>query len=244
MRKLIAVFIAFFGITIAQAGEYMIQPQVGGAELLLNETVSQEFANDQAIVYLYSQSQSENLKTSQGEVNQLMSKAQQKLALAFPEVKIESAGYSVNPVYSKPKEGEESVIKGWIARQVIKLTVNDVTAVSTVVQTAQEAGVALQNLQFGLSLKTRKDAQQKLTVEVLQSLNQRAQIIAATLGVPADSVKIVKLNFGGDNVRAMPMLARAYVADSANEMVATPRFEAGNSSLSASVQATLKINNK
>lgn len=244
MRGLVAVFLAFLGITFAQAEEIMIQPQTGGAELVLSATATENFANDEATVFLYAQFQSESVQKSQSEVNRLMSEANKKLASDYAGVKIESVGYTTEPVYSRPKEAEEAEIKAWRTRQTIKVILSDVKSVGKVVWAAQKAGLALQNLQFGLSSKVRNDAQRKLITEAMNNLNQKAASVAASFGLPLNSVQIAKLNFIGDSPRAMPMLARSLAADSSNDWNALPSFEAGTSSISTSVQATLKINSK
>ena len=64
---------------------------------------------------------------------------------------IKTISYMLQPNYRYPKEGGEPQITGYTATNIVRVTLNDLTRVGTVIDTATQAGAnRVQNLQFML----------------------------------------------------------------------------------------------
>ena len=98
--------------------------------------------------------------TSQTAVTQNAQKLEATLAklrqLLGANADIKTISYNVTPNYSYPKEGGEPTIAGYTATNIVRITLDDLTKVGTVIDTASEAGSnRIQNLRFMLRTKER-----------------------------------------------------------------------------------------
>jgi uncharacterized protein YggE len=91
--------------------------------------------------------------TSQAAVAQNAQKLEATLArlraLLGANADIKTVSYSLTPNYRYPKEGGEPQITGYSATNIVRVTLDDLTKVGNVIDTATEAGAnRIQSLQF------------------------------------------------------------------------------------------------
>lgn len=223
---------------------FYLTPQQGGAEIEVPATVRMDFPNDKATIFFYTLVESDNLLDVQSKVNASMAEAQKVIKDFSSIAKIENAGYTTEPIYNNPAEGQARQIVGWKARQSIKVETEDVQGVSALVQIVQGANIALSNVSFSLTPETREAAESKLIAASVDSLNKKAALIAQAMKLPSESVRVVKLNFGGDFAETAQFAPRMFMAKSANALPAAPNFEVGTTTLSLSINASLKLGTK
>jgi len=156
-----------------------------------------------------------------------------QLKKALPAgTQIQTTGYSLNPSY-KNAPNQAPTISGYMASNIVRLTIDDMDSVSKAIDTATKMGANnINSLQF-----TIKD-EQSLKVEALQQATKRAtssaQAMAVALGVKLG--RVIKVEEGGaPPVRPMMMAMAMKAADTA-----TP-VEAGSVEVRASVTLTMEI---
>src|SRR5688500_5534741 len=93
--------------------------------------------------------------TSQNAVSQNAQKLESTLArlrqLLGANADIKTISYNVTPNYRYPKEGGEPTIAGYTATNIVRVTLDDLTKVGNVIDTASQAGSnRIQNLRFML----------------------------------------------------------------------------------------------
>lgn len=99
--------------------------------------------------------------------------------------------------------------------------------------------MALNSVNFGLREETRRIADDKLLAAALEALNHRVQVTAEAMNLPADAMRIKKINFEGNSPNAVyaPRF-KAYAVDAANTNTA-PSFHVGETNLSMTIQAVI-----
>ena len=102
-----------------------------------------------------------------------MAEAQKTISDFSSLAKIQNYGYSAFPVYSKPKAGQAPEIVGWKAVQRIQVQTEDIEGVPALVQTAQNAKLALDNINYGLTKATKELTQEKLIGMVVENVNKK-----------------------------------------------------------------------
>nr|MBA2335926.1 SIMPL domain-containing protein [Blastocatellia bacterium] len=102
--------------------------------------------------------------TSQAAVAQNAQKLEATLArlrqLLGSSADIKTISYNVSPTYRYPKEGGEPTITGYTAQNIVRITLDDLTKVGNVIDTATQSGAnRVQNLQFTLKDEATVQAQ-------------------------------------------------------------------------------------
>jgi len=156
------------------------------------------------------------------------------LRQANPEVEIETHGYSLQPLYHRPDpDTGERRIAGYTALNHVRVTVNDIDAVGSLIDAATGAGAnRISALRFGSSdlEAARREA---LRLAVLDAREQ-AETIAEALGVPLGPALEVR----GNNPRP-PQDRQTRVMAMAAES-ATP-VEAGDQEVRATVSIRYRL---
>jgi uncharacterized protein YggE len=148
-----------------------------------------------------------------------------------PEDKLETSGYSLNPVYGR---GNTQVTTGYRVRNTVLLTSTEVERAGDFIDTATKAGAnRIDSLSFAhdQAEKLRDQA----AVKALEKAVKTAEKLAAAAGVRI--VRIVNIEYGtpGPGVR----YSRAVLAE-VGAGAPTP-IEAGELSVSATVRMTFEI---
>lgn len=224
----------------AQKPEFDLKPLETGSEIKIPASVQMNFPNDKATLFFLVEVENTELSFVQSEVNRQMELGQKAIQDFSSIAKVETTGYSVTPLWTQATEKQASKIAGWKARQILKVTTEDVQGVASLVQVAQNSGLALGDVQFGLTEEARELADNQLIEASLQVLNRRVGVATTAMGLSSDIVRIKKLNFEGgfaNNIYSPRLSAYAMSA----KTVATPSFSVGETQLSMTVNAVITI---
>lgn len=174
--------------------------------------------------------------TSQSAVSQNAQKLEATLAklrqLLGPAADIKTVSYSVTPNYRYPKEGGEPTIAGYTATNIVRVTLDDLTKVGSVIDTASQAGSnRIQNLRF--MLKDEGAVKAQALREAAVQARAKSQALASALGL--NVVRILSVVEGGSPV--MPVRDMAYARA---ETASTP-IEPGTIEVHAEVVLTVEV---
>jgi predicted secreted protein len=145
-------------------------------------------------------------------------------------VEVKSGGYETHPVHD-----EKGKITRWGASQDLILETRDVDALSELIGKLQSK-LILRSIVFSVSPETRRKTEDALIGDALTAFQERAKKIQQGLG--ARDYEIVSLSIqtpGGGG----PVPAYAEMRSMAK--VAAPSFEAGQSTLTVRVDATIEL---
>lgn len=177
--------------------------------------------------------QSENSQTA---VNQNAEKLEATLArlrqLLGPNADIKTISYSVTPNYRYPKEGGEPTIAGYTATNVVRVTLDDLGKVGSVIDTASQAGSnRIQNLRF--MLKDETAAQAQALRDAATKARAKSQALASALNL--NVVRVLSVSEGGGPVIPVREIAFARAQDAS-----TP-IEPGTIEIRAEVTLTVEV---
>ena len=174
--------------------------------------------------------------TSQAAVTQNAQKLEATLAklrqLLGANADIKTISYNVTPNYRYPKEGGEPTIAGYTATNVVRVTLDDLTKVGTVIDTASEAGSnRIQNLRF--MLKDEGTVKAQALREAALQARAKSQALAAALDLKV--VRILSVSESGSPSYPVREVAFARAQDAS-----TP-IEPGTIEVRAEVTLTVEI---
>jgi uncharacterized protein YggE len=144
-------------------------------------TVTQD--PDEAVVYLGVQTQSEDAVTAQQDNARKMVKIIEALKSAgIAEDDMETTSYSLYPV--RDYDDKEQRIIGYIVSNQLKVTIKDINAVGSIIDTAVDAGAnEVQSVSFTLSDEKKQAAREKALKNAVQAASSDADALADALGV-------------------------------------------------------------
>jgi uncharacterized protein len=147
---------------------------------------------------------------------------------------LKTVNYALSPSY-KYQQGHEPTLTGYTASNVVQVTLDDLTRLSDVIDTATQAGA---NTVRGIAFTLRD--QDAVHAEALRKAVARARadvdVLAQALGLKVVRVLSVEESGGG---RFVPMM-RSMAANAASADVATP-VESGTLDISASVMLSVEV---
>lgn len=145
---------------------------------------------------------------------------------------IKTISYSVSPNYRYPREGGEPSITGYTATNIVRVTLDDLTQVGKVIDTATAAGAnRVQNLQF--TLKDERQVQAQALREAAMKARSKAETLAAAL-----NLKVVRiLSVVESSPTVIPVRDVAFAR---TEAASTP-IEPGTIEVRATVTFTVEI---
>lgn len=146
---------------------------------------------DQATVNLGVQTNSLNANDSIKENAELMSAVIEAIkTLGVNEEDITTTSYSVYPEYDWTDGGR--VFKGYRVTNLVQVTVKDLDLVGMVIDEAADAGAnQINGISFGLSDSKREELKTNAYVAALTDAQDKAQVIADTLGLTITGVQSV-----------------------------------------------------
>ena len=194
---------------------------------------SQTAANDLGVATLYAESSGDNAAELALGVNQRMVKAL-AVAHAFASVKAQSGGVSTWPVYAKDGQGR---IEAWRMRSEIRIESRDLGALSELIGKLQ-ADLALSQVVMQPAPETRRKAVEEATVSAIRAFEQRAALIAHTLG---KGYRIAHMSIGDSGFQPpMPIRMRAAPAGMLADSAPAP-LEGGESQVSVHVSGRIEL---
>jgi uncharacterized protein YggE len=176
--------------------------------------------------------------TSQAAVTQNATKLEATLArlrsLLGAGAKIETVSYSLQPSYRYPPAGGEPVLTGYTANNIVRVTLDDLLRVGSVIDAATQGGAnRVQQLQF--TLKDEQPVRARALREAAVKARQKADALASALNLRVTRVLYVTEG-GGPVVPLMREVSMAARADTAS----TP-IEPGTVEVRAEVTLTVEI---
>jgi uncharacterized protein YggE len=145
---------------------------------------------------------------------------------------IKTISYTLQPDYRYPQGGGEPTIAGYTATNIVRVTVDDLTKVGSVIDTATEAGAnRIQQLEF--TVRDERPLEAQALREAAARARQKADALAGALGVRVTRV----LNVSESGAVAVPPRVFAYAKA---EAASTP-IEPGTIEVRASVTLTVEI---
>lgn len=203
-----------------------------GTEVHLVQRAERVLPHDRIHVDLRAEAKGPDPRQVQADVNRRMAAALQ-LVKGNGAVTGESGSYTVFQDYEPKGAGQ------WHASQALSLSGRDFGAVLEVAGQLQSAGLVMSGMRFDLAPDTLKSAEDELTATALDGLRQRAERIAAEMGMRIERYK--ELDVGNvseqDGRPPVPMRAMA----SASAAMPPPVAEGGEATISLVISAQVVL---
>ena len=218
------------GGLLATSGAGNLRAQVPAAPPQSAVTVSASSTvtvqNDRLQAWLRAEAENANPAAAASQVNAAIAKALAS-AKAYPAIKVATAGYSTQQVSDKQNPTR------WRVVQSLSLDSSDFTAAATLISRLQDDdGLLLSGMGFSLADKTRRDAEDSVTQQAIQTWQARAQQAALGLGFAGWRPGRVTVQ-AGDTGRAYPLMRAQAMTSSAGS--APVAIEAGTTDVSVTV---------
>jgi uncharacterized protein len=197
-------------------------------KLALSATATREVQQDTLIGVLAAHAEAPTAGAAQARVNGLMTAAIEKTR-AVRSVRAASGGYRVYQDYDK--DGRP---RRWIAEQDLRLTGTEAAPLLELVGALQPDGLNVNGLSYQLSAEARRAVEDELTVEAIQTLRNRAERVATSMGMRVLTIESLQVGQPPGEPPIRPML-RATAAEAAPmpPPVALPDLETVSASVSA-----------
>ena len=145
---------------------------------------------------------------------------------------VKTISYSLSPNYRYPTGGGEPTIIGYTATNVVRVTLDDLTQVGKVIDTATGSGAnRIQSLQF--TLKNRETVEAQALTDAARNARKKADTLAAALGV--NILRILSVSESSPVI--VPVRSVAYARA---EATSTP-IESGTIEVQATVSLVVEI---
>jgi predicted secreted protein len=182
--------------------------------------------------------------TVQKKINEAMTKALE-LARKEKAFKVSTGAYSVykfdNPIIVNKQTGETKSEPVWRGSQTIDIESKDSAKLLDAVGQIQGMGFAMNNLAYTLSPEVMEKVRDELMVEALKKLSAKADIVAKTLGKTKVELVDVNIDTGGPVMPMYKAMAGRAEMAMAQDAMAPPVAEAGETDVSLSVSARALI---
>ncbi len=213
-----------------------VLPAAAETTLHLDQQAQKVVSRDRLRADLRVEASGSDSRAVQDDVNRRMASALAK-ARKSGAVTVQSGGYTVY------RDASSKSAEVWRASQGLTLVSKDFDAVLKLSGELQSDGLVMSGLRFFLAPESLRAAQSELSSQALMALRERAGELAADLGMSVVTYKDISVGNAMeafDGVR--PMMMRAKAAPLAE--VAPPEAEAGDSTISLSVQAEVVLGDK
>jgi predicted secreted protein len=223
-------------LPLATPAAFAATPQEGSQRQTIEFSASASRAaqNDLGVATLYAESSGKDAAVLAKEINQRIARALD-LARGFASVKARSSGVSTWPVYAKNGQGR---IETWRMRSEIRVESQDLGALSELLGRLQ-SDLALSGVAMQPAPETRRKAVEDATVHAIQAFDQRAALIAKTMG---KQYRIAHMSIGDSGhyppVRMRMQAAPAPMADAA---YAPAALEGGESELTVDINGRIEL---
>jgi uncharacterized protein YggE len=186
LLRLAAIFLS--GLSVAQT---QVLPQRNGPPSLRvhgSATITAE--PNQARFDIGVVTQAATAKAATDQNTSQSSALVQQLSAAFPEASIKSVNFSVNPVYEYPREGAPK-IAGYTANNTVRLLLNDLAKLSTVIDIAIRSGASSIN-RLSFTLKEEDSARAQALATAARQAQASAKALAESLNLKLTRLLIVE----------------------------------------------------
>jgi uncharacterized protein len=153
---------------------------------------------------------------------------------ATPAAELKTVGYSLNPNYQYHPNGGEPTIDGYIAANIVQVTLDDLAKIGAVIDAATQAGANhVQGIQF--TLRDQEAVRAEALRKAAAQARAEADVLAAALGLKVVRVLTVEENAP----RLTPV--RMFAADRAVAAAAPTPVEAGTLDITANVTLSVEV---
>lgn len=205
--------------------EMLPRHNAAGPALSLSGTGTVHAAPDRLTATLFAEASAPSAATAQEHVNALA-------GAALDAAKAAGGLTAVTQDYAT-QHNEGGKTPPWTARQTIRLTGPDGTALLGLVGRLQAKGLALGDLDWSLSPDQRQNLTRQAEAAALTDVRQRAEAAAKVLGLKIASIRSITLSDHGA-MRPMPMVMMARAASA-------PVAPAEEQDVSATASATFVL---
>lgn len=219
------------------AATFMMSPSLGLCaddphaydQITLTTSTETQVPRDILIANLYARSEGPNLEAGTAEVNRQVTAALETVRKSS-EVSVQTRDYQTEPSYQNQKP------TGWVVQQWIRLESRQPERLTRLLGELQKT-LKLSGVDYAIAPETRKAAEDRLISEGLKAFQNRAERITHDLG--RNRYRIVKIDVGSNPppFQSGRPLLRAMAA----EAVQAPPVEAGETTLSMTIQGTIEL---
>jgi predicted secreted protein len=230
MRTLLRNGLLLLSLTAISTSAWCSEPPLTYDRIDLSATASRQVENDTLVAIMYAQREGNDATQSSKEVNQMVSQAV-KQAKATPGIKIQTMGYSTDPIYNK------QTLTGWRVRQDIRLESQDSAVLSKLIGDLQKQ-LGVGSISYTISPEKLSAVEEELMTEGMAAFKRRAQLITKEMGHARYRLVDMQVNTSG----AAPQLRR--MRSMAIEMAApapAPTLEAGTRQVHVNVSGTIEL---
>jgi predicted secreted protein len=207
-----------------------VAPSDAATLLHLNERAERPVARDQLRAVLRVEASNGDAARLEAEINRRMAAAVQH-AKAVAGIGVFTSGYFVDEQHAKGQPAQ------WHGSAGLTLTAHDAAALLALTGELQQSGMVMSSLAYELTPDAARPVQDALTAEALNRLRQRADRVAAELGLAVLRLRDVRVN----NVGVVQPGAMLMQMRSAAAGAPPPVAEPGEATVSVSVDAEIEL---
>ncbi len=231
-RRLLPLVLSF-PLAVFASAAHAVQPECSDSRTVeFTAEAHRAAANNLAIADLYAEQSGNNLATVSQQVNSSIAAALET-ARAYNDVKIQSAGTSTSPVYSK----DGSKLESWRIRAQLRLETQNIAAMSELLGKLQTT-LAVSQISMQPAADTRRQAVDGATVDAIHAFEQRAELIASTLN---KHYRIRHLNITENGFRPVQMLRAPMKAEFSSAPAAPAPLESGESMVGVTLSGRIEL---
>ena len=198
----------------------------------LSASAQGKAANDILVAVLFNRSEGPSAEPLAAEVNKAISAAIE-LARKVPEITVQTLDYQTFPTYQNQK------VTGWSVQQSIRLESKNTQKLSHLIAELQKT-LKVESINYQVSPEILRITEDRLMSEALKAFQQRAELVTRELGRKRYRVVALEVNTGGATPPPFRPGARAMAMD---VVAAPPAIEAGEQSVTVTVQGTVELQN-
>jgi predicted secreted protein len=210
----------------ARAADAPQPPPAEATILHLNERAERQMARDELVLLLRGEATAAKARDAQAELNRRMAAALDEARKATA-VKVETPAMDASEMRQKDKPPV------WKASETLQLRSKDFAAALALLGKLEDQGLLVSAMRFEVSRDALKGAEDALTAEALTRLRQRADAVAAAMGLAVDHVRNLQVGEAG----APGPRPLAYAITRQREAMPEPAADAGEAPVSVTVSA-------
>jgi predicted secreted protein len=229
----------------AESGEDKVK-EVVGTFVSLSASDQKKVEQDLLVASLRIELDNKDARKVQDEINKAMQKAMD-IAKAEPSIKVSTGNYYVysydpNPSPTPLSREDQQKRMVWKGSQTIDLQSKDSQKILEIVGKIQDAGFAMNGLNYMLSPELAEAQKDELLVGALKKIKTKAELISKTLG--KSGYDIVEVNIDGSYMpqpQPVMMMARSAKMEMASDSMSSPVAAPSETDVSLSVSARILL---
>jgi uncharacterized protein YggE len=156
-------------------------------------------------------------------------------ATTVSPAQITTVGYSLDPVYSRPKPGGNPILTSYSVSNTVRVTTDDLALVGPLIDGAMGAGANRIN-RLAFTLQDEQPLVMKALGMASTRAKEKAEAIASALGV--NIVRVLQVEENGPSVRPVERMLRL---GAVSESPSPTPVESGTVDVTASVTLTVEV---